>query len=219
MGKFLVKSVQDKLQYTLYNEINKNDQIMNLVGEPPHIAAERDTLNKVLGVLRKARIVLTKDPDLAPTFNQSNPPPSRPVTSTQSDKETRNTNTYSNPSRRVEEEEPRRKPVEQPSTFTQPPPTNTMPTRNVPPTNPTGGATLLPGKPDNFGPGPTNPPTNVTQPVSTNPFAAPVGSGGNPYGGGGNRPAQPTQNPRPGQNTLFGAPSNEPRKPANNLFG
>lgn len=85
MGNFLVKAVQDKLQYVLYNEVNKNEGIMNTVGEPPHIMAERDTLNKVLAVLRKAKLILTKDPDLAPSFSdkamsqpvKSNPAPSR----------------------------------------------------------------------------------------------------------------------------------------------
>jgi GTPase SAR1 family protein len=79
IGNFLVKSIQEKLQYTLYNEINKNETIMDLVGEPPHIVAERETLNKVLGVLRKARLVLTKDPDLAPTFKDTAPLPVKQV--------------------------------------------------------------------------------------------------------------------------------------------
>mmetsp|Transcript_13131 Transcript_13131/g.11213 ORF Transcript_13131/g.11213 Transcript_13131/m.11213 type:complete len:161 (+) Transcript_13131:1588-2070(+) len=69
VGHFLVKAVQDKLQYTLYNEINKNDGIVKSVGEPPHITAERGTLQTVLTVLQKAKRVLTKDPDLAPQFN------------------------------------------------------------------------------------------------------------------------------------------------------
>jgi len=79
IGNFLVKAIQEKLQYTLYNEINKNESIMDLVGEPPHIVAERETLNKVLGVLRKARLVLTKDPDLAPTFKDAAPLPIKQV--------------------------------------------------------------------------------------------------------------------------------------------
>jgi len=79
IGNFLVKAIQEKLQYTLYNEINKNESIMDLVGEPPHIVAERETLNKVLGVLRKARLVLTKDPDLAPTFKDAAPLPVKQI--------------------------------------------------------------------------------------------------------------------------------------------
>jgi len=33
VGNFLVRAVQEKLQYTLYNEINKNEEIMDTVGE------------------------------------------------------------------------------------------------------------------------------------------------------------------------------------------
>ena len=33
IGHFLVKAVQEKLQYNLYNEINKNEQLLNTVGE------------------------------------------------------------------------------------------------------------------------------------------------------------------------------------------
>lgn len=71
IGHFLVRAVQENLQYFLYNELNKNEQLMAMIGEPPHITAERETLNKVLDVLNKAKRVLTKDPDLAPQFNAS----------------------------------------------------------------------------------------------------------------------------------------------------
>jgi hypothetical protein len=33
IGHFLVKACQEKLQYNLYNEINKNEQLLNTVGE------------------------------------------------------------------------------------------------------------------------------------------------------------------------------------------
>jgi len=33
IGNFMVRAVQEKLQYTLYNEINKNENIMDTVGE------------------------------------------------------------------------------------------------------------------------------------------------------------------------------------------
>jgi hypothetical protein len=65
VGNFLVTSVQTKLQYTIYNEINRKEELLNALGEPPHITAERETLTKVLGVLNKAKKVLQKDPDLA----------------------------------------------------------------------------------------------------------------------------------------------------------
>jgi GTP-binding protein EngB required for normal cell division len=65
IGNFLVNAVQSKLQYTIYNEINRKEELMNALGEPPHITAERETLSKVLAVLNKAKKVLQKDPDLA----------------------------------------------------------------------------------------------------------------------------------------------------------
>ena len=55
------------MQYTLYTEVMKNVEIINHLGEviysfyedliffkPPHIAQERDTINKILDVLKKA---------------------------------------------------------------------------------------------------------------------------------------------------------------------
>jgi len=69
IGHFLVKAIQENLQYCLYNELNKSENIMTQIGEPPHITAERETLNKVLEVLQRAKRVLTKDPDLAPQFS------------------------------------------------------------------------------------------------------------------------------------------------------
>jgi len=65
IGNFLVNNVQSKLQYTIYNEINRKEELLNALGEPAHITAERDTLTKVLAVLNKAKKVLQKDPDLA----------------------------------------------------------------------------------------------------------------------------------------------------------
>ena len=33
VGNFLVSSVQSRLQYTIYNEINGKEELMNLLGE------------------------------------------------------------------------------------------------------------------------------------------------------------------------------------------
>jgi hypothetical protein len=74
IGHFLVKAVQDNLQYSLYNEINKSEQLIGMVGEPSHITAERETLNRVLEVLQRAKRILTKDPDLAPQFVKETTP-------------------------------------------------------------------------------------------------------------------------------------------------
>ena len=63
VGYFLVRNSQEKFQYELFNEINKNDQVLANLGEPPHISAERETLRRVLDTLNRAKKILTKDPE------------------------------------------------------------------------------------------------------------------------------------------------------------
>jgi len=150
IGNFLVKSIQEKLQYTLYNEINRTEALLASVGEPPHITAERETLNKVLGVLRKAKLVLTKDPDLAPQFDNK---PSAPAPTQQ----------RAEPEKKPVANPFREEPVQQ-QPQTQP---NRFPPQNQP--NPQQG-----GQPLNRGPAPTNNPYGQPQaggkPVN-NPYA------------------------------------------------
>jgi len=159
LGNFLVKAVQEKMQYTLYNEINKNDQLMNLVGEPPHITAERETLNKVLGVLRKARIVLTKDPDFTPIFKDSAPTQLKATTQTTSTSDPR----IEKPRPQYDEREDR-KPVQtdssnysqssrvttNPSSTTTSTPVNNPIQKANPPIDPTLNNPFKPGQPTPF---------------------------------------------------------------------
>jgi len=49
----------------LYEEVNKNEELMGLLSEPANITMERETLSKTLEVLSKARKAINKDPDLA----------------------------------------------------------------------------------------------------------------------------------------------------------
>mmetsp|Transcript_42765 Transcript_42765/g.118084 ORF Transcript_42765/g.118084 Transcript_42765/m.118084 type:complete len:811 (+) Transcript_42765:75-2507(+) len=65
VGFYLVRAVQDKLQFELLTELNKADRISELLGEPPHILEERRTLAAQLQVLQKAAGVLARDPTLA----------------------------------------------------------------------------------------------------------------------------------------------------------
>eukprot|EP00930_Biecheleria_cincta_P033946 TRINITY_DN23492_c0_g1_i1.p1 TRINITY_DN23492_c0_g1~~TRINITY_DN23492_c0_g1_i1.p1 ORF type:complete len:791 (-),score=186.14 TRINITY_DN23492_c0_g1_i1:82-2454(-) len=65
VGFYLVRAVQDKLQFELLNELNQPDKLQELLGEPPHIVEERKTLANQLQVLQKASAVLTRDPTLA----------------------------------------------------------------------------------------------------------------------------------------------------------
>lgn len=65
IGFYLVRAVQDKLQFELLNELNRREKLAELLGEPPHIMEERKTLTAQLQVLSKASGVLTRDPTLA----------------------------------------------------------------------------------------------------------------------------------------------------------
>jgi hypothetical protein len=35
---------QEVMQYSLYDEINKNEEIMQMLGEPAHVTHERNTI-------------------------------------------------------------------------------------------------------------------------------------------------------------------------------
>jgi len=65
VGFFLVRQVQDKLQFELYNALNKAEALGDLLGEPPHIREERRQLVNQLGTLDKANTVLQRDPAIA----------------------------------------------------------------------------------------------------------------------------------------------------------
>merc|ERR1719171_990280 len=65
IGYFLVRAVQDKLQFELLSALNQDDKLRDLLGEPMHIREERKSLNEQLKVLHKANNVLTRDPTLA----------------------------------------------------------------------------------------------------------------------------------------------------------
>lgn len=65
IGFYLVRMVQDKLQFELLNALNQKERLAELLGEPPHIMEERRTLMAQLAVLQKASAVLTRDPTLA----------------------------------------------------------------------------------------------------------------------------------------------------------
>jgi len=65
IGYYLVRSVLDKLQFELMNELNQASKIQAYLGEPPHIMEERRALTSQLRVLEKAINVLARDPALA----------------------------------------------------------------------------------------------------------------------------------------------------------
>jgi len=78
IGFYLVRAVQDKLQFELLNALNQPDKLSELLGEPPHIMEERRTLARQLQVLQRASAVLTRDPTLAAIAfeaEEEEPPP------------------------------------------------------------------------------------------------------------------------------------------------
>lgn len=58
IGFFLVKASQEKLQFSLYQNINKNDHLTRQLGEPERVTEERKQLNNTLETLKNAIKVL-----------------------------------------------------------------------------------------------------------------------------------------------------------------
>jgi GTP-binding protein EngB required for normal cell division len=65
VGFFLVRQVQDKLQFELYTALNKSESLGDLLGEPLHIREERKQLANQLNILDMANTVLQRDPAIA----------------------------------------------------------------------------------------------------------------------------------------------------------
>lgn len=58
IGYFLVKASQERLQFELYAQINKNEHLTKQMGEPERVAEERKSLNGTLETLKRAVKVL-----------------------------------------------------------------------------------------------------------------------------------------------------------------
>lgn len=67
IGYFLVKQSQERLQFELYSQINKNESLSKSLGEPERVAEERKSLTATLETLKKAIKVLQRDPDITNT--------------------------------------------------------------------------------------------------------------------------------------------------------
>lgn len=68
IGFFLVKASQEKLQFELYAQINKNEHLTKQLGEPERVTEERKQLNTTLETLKTAVKVLQRDPDITNTY-------------------------------------------------------------------------------------------------------------------------------------------------------
>ena len=69
IGFFLVNNCQDKIQFHLYNEINRNQQMAEALGEHPAITEERNKLKGQLEILVHSSKVLMRDPDITAVAN------------------------------------------------------------------------------------------------------------------------------------------------------
>ncbi|VWU52278.1 dynamin-like protein [Hepatocystis sp. ex Piliocolobus tephrosceles] len=64
IGYFLIRKLQEKMQFELYSDLNSEQKLYELLNEPAHVVKEREILNKQLDILKKANHVLTKDPNI-----------------------------------------------------------------------------------------------------------------------------------------------------------
>ncbi|CAD8078311.1 unnamed protein product [Paramecium sonneborni] len=65
IGYYLVKQTLDKMQMVLYDQMNKSDNVFQMLEEPVYILQERQQLQKTLKALKQAKKVLKQDPDLS----------------------------------------------------------------------------------------------------------------------------------------------------------
>lgn len=65
IGYFLVRTVMNKMQLELYEQINSSESIINHLSEPAHITAERNALKAQLETLRKAEKLMKHNPEFA----------------------------------------------------------------------------------------------------------------------------------------------------------
>ncbi|KJP85844.1 hypothetical protein AK88_04492 [Plasmodium fragile] len=64
IGYFLIRKLQEKMQFELYSDLNSEQKLYDLLNEPAHVVKEREHLNKQLEILKKANQVLQKDPNI-----------------------------------------------------------------------------------------------------------------------------------------------------------
>lgn len=65
IGNFLIKASQNDLQFVLFNSVCQSEEIVQKFSESKAIVSERDSLEKMIRVLRQAEKKLISDPNLA----------------------------------------------------------------------------------------------------------------------------------------------------------
>jgi len=175
MGFFLVKSSQERLQFELYSQINKNEQLSKSLGEPERVAEERKQLISTNETLKKAIKVLSRDPDITNTaFGEDELEEALRSEAMQKRREETDKKLTGPPPNMMQ---PQRPPMTGPPTGGMPP--GSMPPGGMPPGGMPPGGGVRPVGPPMGGPGP-------------NPGVRPGGPGG-PLGG-----------PGPNTGNLFG---------------
>jgi len=58
IGYFLVKMSQEKLQFELYQKVNANQGLVDMLGEPKSITERRETLNSILKIMGRSLTIL-----------------------------------------------------------------------------------------------------------------------------------------------------------------
>ena len=64
IGYNLVRSIQDNMQIKLYNQLYKNNDLIQSLNEPEEIMRQRMELNHQIKVMREAQKIIRRDPDL-----------------------------------------------------------------------------------------------------------------------------------------------------------
>jgi vacuolar protein sorting-associated protein 1 len=63
IGYFLVKMSQEKLQFELYQRVNQNQGLVDMLGEPKSITERRETLNSIIKTMDRSLKILQRDPE------------------------------------------------------------------------------------------------------------------------------------------------------------
>mmetsp|Transcript_21857 Transcript_21857/g.49815 ORF Transcript_21857/g.49815 Transcript_21857/m.49815 type:complete len:782 (+) Transcript_21857:56-2401(+) len=71
IGHFLVRRVEEQLQFELYSAMSSEEVAGEMLGEPPYVQEERRKLGEQLKVLRRAGGILNRDPTLAYIAHES----------------------------------------------------------------------------------------------------------------------------------------------------
>jgi len=73
VGYFLVKMSQEKLQFELYQKVNANQQLVDMLGEPKTVTERRVTLNGIIKIMDKSLKILQRDPEITAAAGDEDP--------------------------------------------------------------------------------------------------------------------------------------------------